>query len=1713
MTGELADQLPVSDVALVGNTWPDGTRREPGDPAESNLRQTLDVLADDGLAIDRTSISVVRRDSLSVVYRGRRDGVRQTVLVAVSAAERPPPEFNRRAEQVFALREWLDTSFAPVPRQLIRVSGSVSILLDDTGGVAMQRAPGSPAALREFLELATGLLEALSRMHARDVVHLDLRPLNLLVTADSRVSVTGFGGGARVGLEHASHDAPSISRESWPYMSPEQTGRMSRPVDARSDLYSAGVVLYDLLTGTLPFAADDAMGWAHQHIAVAPAAPSELDATIPRQISRIVLRLLAKTPESRYQTADGAAHDLRRCQAQWLATGTIDEFPLGDQDVPDQLLVAGQLYGREAEVAALLGAYARVVETGVPGLVLVSGYSGIGKSTVVSALQASLVRQRGLFVSGKFEQHKGDIPYATLAQALKPLVVNLLGLNEEEIAPWRRRLLEALGDNGQLVVGLVPDLALVIGQQPPSKEIAPAETTRRFHVTVQRFLRVFASARSPLVLFIDDLQWLDAATLALLEHLATARDDSPLLVVGAYRDNEVGAAHPLLAMRDRVNASGNTVLELKLAPLAIAHVERLLADTLRETGSRVDSLAALVHGKTNGNPFFVTQFIRELGAQRLLRFDRDRRRWEWDLARIEARGYSDNVADLMLERLQRLPDEARQLVQRMACLGISASLDTLTLITQLPAPAIDAQFVLIERLGLVNRRAGTYRFLHDRIQEAAYALTPVSEHAAVHLEIGRRLAQARPERLDATLFQVVNQLARGIELVTDDAERIWIAALHLRAARRAQADSAHAAALDYLRAGEALVARSSDAIRAREYRLSFDLAFGRAECEFVTGQSRAAERTLTALGDFATGALDRGRVAALRVTVYLALDESAMAIDTGLAYLREDGTDWPRHPSRADATREYEHLLASMGSRPVRALADLPLLADPRKQAALDVATALLPPAFFSDENLVCMLLCRMAQVSVTHGNAHASPLAYAYLGMVLPPYFGEYDAAFEFGQLGLDLVEHSTLARYRGRVTMCFGCHVIPWARPVRTGQPFMRRAVAACREGGDITYAGFSSCKLVTNMLAAGEHLDDVERDASSGLAFVKAAGFGLIVDIITTQRQLTRSLQGKTSAPGNLDDADFIELDFEAHLRSNRSLDIAACWYWIRKAQARFLAGDASAALAAIEQASPLLWTSTGHLEFAEYHFYAGLSHAACADATDGDQRLTHRHALDAHHRQLASWSEHCPANFAARASMLAAERARLAGDVPLSMALFEEAVAQANEARFVHDEALALELFSRLQDTLGLRRAARALVVEARDRYVQWGALAKARQLEMRHALPARAGDASTEAAAAGIESFDIMAVVRMAQAISSEAGLEKLMRTLMRIALAHSGAERGVLVRPRGDALRIEARARILGDQTEIDLRALPLTADELPVAMLHTAIRTRRLVLVDDARGSSAFGDDPYARRRDCRSLLCLPLVKQSELIGILYLENNLASHVFTPARVAVLTLLASIAAMSMDNASLEEKESLLQEVHHRVKNNLQLISSLLSLQAMRVEDPTVAALFSDSCNRLRSMALVHENLYRAGNFARVPMATHLQNLCAQLARAYGLETQHVTLHVDADDLHLDLSRAVSCGLIVNELVSNALKHAFTRGRAGSIQVRLRTLTGGRCELSVADDGVGLPEGIDVQSAESLGLQLVGDLTAQLHARLEVSRIAGTHWTVYFDADPQQDAT
>jgi PAS domain S-box-containing protein len=1450
------------------------------------------------------AVETLRKDQEFILYRGHsKEAKAPSVLLLATVSLHPGLETLKKMEHEYSFTDELDSRWAVRPTALSHYNERSVLVFEDFGGEPLNRLIEGPMEVKQFLHVAVGLANALHHLHKRHLIHKDLKPSNILVeSASCQVRLTGFGIASRLGRERQSPDPPEFIAGTLAYMAPEQTGRMNRSIDSRSDLYSLGIVLYEMLTGILPFAVSDPMEWVHCHIARQPAPPYERVRNVPSSVSAIVLKLLAKTPEERYQTAASAERDLRRCLTEWETRGYIDEFPIGERDIADRLLIPEKLYGRAPEVRTLLSAFDRVVDGGRPELVLVSGYSGIGKSSLVNELHKSLVPPCGLFASGKFDQHKRDAPYAVLAQAFQGLIHPLFGKNEAELTQWRDALHKALDQHGQLIVDLVPELKLIIGEQPPIPELSTHDAQRRFQIVFRRFIGVFARPEHPLALFFDDLQWLDAATLDLIEDLLIQTDVEHFMLIGAYRDNEVDPAHPLMRKLEAIRKGGTIVHDIVLAPLTREDLERLIADALHCEPDRASPLAQLIHDKTTGNPFFTIQFITSLAEEGLVAFDPGEGRWSWDVNSIRAKGYTDNVVHLMVEKLGRLPAETQNALKLLACLGNRTEFTTLHMVRQ-ESEDIHAHLWEAVRAGLIFSSEDSYTFLHDRVQEAAYSLITEQLRAETHLRIGRLLAECTPsEKLEEGIFEIVNQLNRGSDLITSMAERERLAELNLVAARRAKLSTAYASALKYLTIGRELL---TDGIWQRNYDLIFSIECLLAECELLTGNLLRAEDRLSELAQSAKSSHGMAVVTRLRLTVYTALDRSDRGVEVCLEYLRRDGGTWPLHPTIDEVRHEYDRVWALVGNREIEELIDLPLMTNPNVLDVLDVLTEVVTPAVFFDEKLSSFLLCRMISLSLEHGNTAAACFAYVWFAVIARSRFGNYKDAFRFGRLGYDLVECRGLTTYQARTYMSFGNLVIPSAKHVLEGRELVRRAFDAAYQNGDLTFAAYSLEQLIANFLAAGDLLAEVQREAEAGLAFAQKAGFGLVVDLFSAQLQLVRMLRGLTTKFGCFNDEHFNELEFERHLASNPVLADPEFGYWALKVQARFLAGDYDSAIHASIKAHQLLWSAPSLLEPSAFRFYSALSYTAAWDSSSADQRQRYFDAARDHYRQLEIWSENCPQNFENRAALVGAEIARIEGRLLDAEELYEKAIRSAHANGFMHNEAVANEVAARFYAARGFEKIARAYLRDARYCYERWGANGKIRQID--NFYPHLTKDEVTvgprSIIGVPLEQLDLGTVIKVSQAVSAEMDLDKLIDTVMCAAIEHAGAARGLLILSPGNGQRIEAEATTLGDKVLVRRKEAALGA--LPQSIVNYVARTQEFVILDDASSQNRFAADTYFSQHHARSVLCLPLITQGKLVGVLYLENNLAPNVFTSNRVAVLKLLASQAAISLENTQL----------------------------------------------------------------------------------------------------------------------------------------------------------------------------------------------------------------
>jgi predicted ATPase/signal transduction histidine kinase len=1441
----------------------------------------------------------VSDDGEFALFRGLREADRLPVLLKTPSALRPPLATLRQLEHEASLAASLPAAWTLRPLRLERTPERLVLALEDFEGLPLERI-AEPRELTRLFPLAIRIAEAVDGIHRAHLIHKNLKPQNILVDpATGATRLMGFGIASLLPREHQDLQGRDMLEGTLAYMSPEQTGRMNRLIDHRADLYSLGVIFYELLTGSLPCSGKDPMEWVHCHIALKPPPVAERNPGIPPALSEIVMKLLAKDPEERYQTARGLQADLERCFDRWSAgQGTV--FPLGARDVSETFHVPQRLYGREPEFAALRGALERVVGEGKPELALVSGYSGIGKSALVLELQQPVVEAHGVFLTGKFDQVKRDIPYATLSQAFHELVQQILTESEGRIDAWRRQIQAALGVNAQLIVEVIPQISLIIGEQPPVPELPLTEAQNRFLMVFRQFASVFATRAHPLVLFLDDLQWVDPASLKLVQHLLTHPDMRHLLLVGAYRSNEVGPDHPLERMLAELRGRA-AVHEVALGPLQVPDLVRIVADTLRSEPARAEELGRLVFEKTRGNPFFAIQFLTLLYQEQVLVFDPSAARWNWDLAEIRAMGFTDNIVELMIGKLRRLPPATLSLMQVAACAGNQVDLGILAQLTERSeAEVLDGLRAAIGE-GLVLPYGRQVRFMHDRILQAAYGLLPEADRNAWHLRIARLLSHDAPRR-DEAIFEIVTQFNLAASRLTEPAERNQVATLNLAAGRRAKSSAAYQSAITYLAAGMQLLPAESWEI---QYDLTYALHVERATSELLSADFEACERFLSELLAHARTPLSKVPAYRLGIALFETTGAIQRAIDWGSESLRMFGIDLPAHPSPQQVGETVAAIWEKLGNRPIETLIDLPPMRDPEREAAMEILSALPPVASWWDKNLFLLTVCHMVNLSLRYGNTGRSASGYATFGMVLGPVFERFQEGRRFGQLACQMVDRQGMLAEIGTVYYVFGNMTNHWTRHIRTDLDPLDVAFHKATEAGNLTYAGFACVGILSARLAMGQPLAEVYREAEWRLDFVRKFKFGLVEETLIVYLRLIESLRGETASLTSFATPEFDPVAYEA-LLSDRGHPVSVFWYFTAKLRAAFMAGDADEALAAAAKAEPALEAVFIYFESAEYHYYAALAMAGAWAKAAPERQEALLEKLKAYHDRLRVWSGSCPENFLDRYALVSAELARIQGRDPEAMRHYEQAIQAARQSGFVQNEAIANELASRFHAERGFETISDAYLREARYAYMRWGAEGKVRQLERlypqlreTHAQP----HALTLGASA--RELDLITVIKASQAISQEILLPRLAETLMRAVLENAGAQHGYLLLAQDDALRVVAEAHAGKPDVSLFLDAPPSPAPPLPETLLNFVRRSGEKVVLDDSRKQRLFASDAYIRDQRPKSVLGLPILRQAKLIGMLYLENNLSTGVFTPEKLTMLDMLASQAAISLENALL----------------------------------------------------------------------------------------------------------------------------------------------------------------------------------------------------------------
>ncbi|MFO0576218.1 MAG: AAA family ATPase [Polyangia bacterium] len=1485
--------------------------------------------------------SKVHEGTDTALYEGYRTADRLSVVGKMLRSPYPSPrELARLRHEYSILVDLAGVQGVPMPLALERHGNGLILITESVNGRPLNEVMREhPLGLKVSLQIAHRLAEILEELHTKRVIHKDIKPHNILFDEKSgQVHLIDFGIAARLSYEVQKLVNAQALEGSLAYMSPEQTGRMNRVIDHRTDFYSLGITLYEMLVGQLPFFTQDPTEMIHCHVARTPVSPQQLASQVPPVVSNLVMKLLSKPAENRYQTARGLKADLARCMERLAQSDRIQDFALGAYDRDTELRMPQRLYGREKQLGTLQAAFERA-SRGESLLVMVSGHSGIGKSALVHEIHKDIARRGGYFIAGKFDQFNRSTPYAPLAQAFGELLRQILTESESAVAQWRQRLLSALGTSGKVLIDLIPELQALIGTQPEPPRLGPSETQNRFQLLVQEFVRVFDQSGQPLVLFLDDLQWADQESLKLLRVLLTAPQGGHLLVIGAYRDNEVDVAHPLMLALDDLRKGNARTESIVLEPLDQASVVSMIAEMTGEPLTYVRPLGEVVYQKTLGNPFFVGQFVTALQTDGLLAFDKEAGTWNWSVIDIRQKMETANVISVMVDRIARLPESTQAILKLAACIGHQFELQTLAVISErTPAEVaqrlwgamtpdnliipLDSEYRFVHESGQGGSAEASmwnvaYRFIHDRVQQAAYSLISEAERPALHLRIGRLLLQRRREADDELLlFDIVNHLNLGRALIPEGVERWQLAELDLKAGQRARVSTAYAAAADYFQLGISLLGESDWQQHPEN---CFELYSGAAECDCLNARFDRLGPWIEVLLSHVRSQRERALVHRLRIQAYSARGDFAAAVQVGLGALAELGVTFPTEPAalQAQFMAEVEQNAAALGSRRIADLVDAPVLTDEHQQLIADLLKSTLDPAYLVNPLLYSVVTLKLVNIGLRYGHTPDTASAYAAHGFMLSSLFGRVEDGYQFGQVALLLNEkfgnsnltcrlHITVAPY---LSLC---------KPLREAFPHYERGCQAGIATGDFTNASYGYYLDIIDRFCAGEELGTLKKSIDKALLIMKRTREPISTVQIQLARQFMAALLGETRELRTLDSATFNEREFLAQLHKDR-LTLPLYWHGLIGAQLCYLAGDYPGVLSAVQGALDAGASQMGVLYTIELSFYLCLALLALRDEDEESPQRTAREALlTTHMENIARWAERCPPNFRHKKLLLDAESARTAGRLVEAEELYEQAIAAAREQEFVHHVAIANELAARHYLKRDRKTPARAYMIEAHYAYTLWGATAKITALlsQFPGLLAGTLADPQTATrhitASATTSSrlltgglVDVASVLRASQTLSSEIVLEKLLEQLMRITVTSAGAERGVLLLYQQQRLIINATITVHPESIQIGLMVPLDESMDVPASAVRYAARTGEPVVVGNAEQDNRYARDPYIVARRTRSMMCLPLKHQGRITGVLYLENNVSQDAFTAERIELLRLLSTQAAIALENAML----------------------------------------------------------------------------------------------------------------------------------------------------------------------------------------------------------------
>lgn len=1441
----------------------------------------------------------------------------------------------------FEISSHLDSPQILKAHEIIRQEAGIGVIKEMFSGITLEsEIDRMPLTVPEFLDFAYQLADCVGKAHAQGIVHRDISPSSFLLSPDrQQVKLSYFGNATTLATSSQRYDHSGLDAISPYYMSPEQTGRMNRSIDYRTDIYSLGIIFYKLITGKLPFEGDMAE-IIHAHIAKQPAEPHHINRAVPPIVSEFIMRMMAKNAENRYQSISGLKADIKEIKDRIVHKGFITEMRLGVHDHYAKLRISEKLYGRTKELETLLHSFDHAKDGHTEGL-FVCGYSGIGKTRLINEVQKPIIKQNGYFVFGKFDQFQKDLPYSAFGQAFGSLIRNIQAQGPEISGKISKDILPILDGNGALLTDIIPGLQTLIGDQEVTLKLGFVESKARFLKLFEQFVAAIATEQHPLVLFIDDLQWADSGSLDLIEHLLLSPVVKYFMIIGAYRDNEVSISHPLIMMTSRIKEKNpDRYHEIVLKELDQLSVNELLADTLHTSLENTASLSKLLIKKAQGNPFFIRQFLEKLEEEKLLFYSDQELEWKWDEAEIDKMAVTANVIDLVDLKIKKLTEEAQHILNIAAFLGNRFDLHTLGIATEYHEnqvskwlwESVEAGFVnplgkwnqhykdeLWEEIGIKDQQDNKltlFQFNHDRIQQAAYNLLSLEQRAKTHLCVARLLDQNyKREQTGEVLFDIINHYNNGWNLLEDEKEKEYVARLNYNAGEKAKNSNAYIPALNYFKAGLQLVPDEKSALYQ-------DLLFSQAEAEYLCGNFDESELIFDKAIDRAQNNLEKAALYAQKMRLYENTQRHGQAIDMAKKGLAQLGIGLPTDPSQTQVMLELMKVKLKLRGKTIDSLYHNPEMSDPAIKLAMRILMNIWGPAYLlQKQNLLVYFILKMVNYSITHGNSIESALAYAFYGYVLSAQLKDYKGGYEFSRLGIRLNEKLQDDTLRSKVyVIADGC-VAHWKQPYEFAMPGLQTAYQSGLTANDLIYAGYAVSFMWRIPYYSGEHLESVYEKLVSYVHFCKKTHGTLVLHFFLSYARNLGQLLEKPSSPELFQEFEKEENQFafiEGWAKIGITMPLAI--YYFQKGFVSYILNDFEQAYEQFNKSMPMYMAFLGLAEHPDLFIFQALSMTALLRKKP-DAALSRK--LKKSMKLIKAWAKSSPQNFGAKYELLLAEQAAAGADYKQAVAYYSAAALRARQDAMHQMAGIIHERWSELEHTMGIKQQAEFLIKEAWIDYTNWGATLKIKALQKKYPkLLLESSDNLALAERQSNSSIDLNSVVKASNSISKEVVYEKLLISLLDIAVQNAGAQKGFIITPGREGLQTEAYISKIGDG-EQKIISRPLSESEgLSPLIVNYVLNSKENLIINNASRDLRFAQDKYIEKEKPLSVLCMPVMRNKEVIVILYLENNLATDVFTEERIEVLNLLSGQMAISLQNAVLYENlESRVKERTATIEN------------------------------------------------------------------------------------------------------------------------------------------------------------------------------------------------